>query len=231
MGGRPLVVAWFLLAAVACTAADAPAATTAPAWFDGLTGLFDYPAAPPLELTDLYGDHLTLADYRGRVVVVSFIDKQSRDEAIRWTESLPADYLGDPRLAFVNVVFPGGISFLVPRPKVVDRLRADIAAIRAGMRDSMPPDDRERLARTTIRWAVDWKRRHSAEWGVIRHNVNVYVVDAQGRLRDTHRGMTASTTARLDALVPRLLDDVAAPASVPHAPVTTPTTANGTDGR
>ena len=174
-------------------------------WLGSFSSLFTYPAAAPLEMTDLYGQPLSLEDYRGRVVVVSFIDKKSQKEAIEWVESLPADYLGLPKLAFVNVIFPGGISFLVPRPKVVKRLRGDIENVRQSMRHSLSPAEREKLKKTTIRWAADWKRHHSTRWGVIRHRVNVFIVDSQGRLRDTLRGMNVSTTKRVSLLLPRLL--------------------------
>jgi len=162
------------------------------------SGLFTHPPAPELKLQDLYGAPLSLNEYQGRVVVVTFIDKKSQTEAISWTERLPEDYLGDERVVFINVIFPGGISFLVPRVKVVERLRSEITSVRAQLRASMTPEQRTRLENSTIRWAADWKRRHSARWGVVRHRVNVFIVSPDGRLRETLRGMTPATAEILE---------------------------------
>ena len=201
-----IVIFAFLSASLALAG---PEVTTSPPqtnnWLGSFSSFFTYPKAAKLEMMDLYGKHLSLDDYKNKVVVVSFIDKKSRKEAIEWVESLPADYLGDNRLAFVNVIFPGGISFLVPRPKVVQRLRDDVKTVRDGMRQSLPPEERANLDKTTIRWAADWKRHHSHRWGVIRHRVNVFIIDSEGRLRDTLRGMTKTTTQRVSLLLPRLL--------------------------
>ena len=206
--GKRLILVLCLFATASFAQPAAKAQATSNSWLGSFSSLFTYPLAAPLAMTDLYGETLSLQDYRGRVVVVSFIDKKSQKEAIEWVESLPADYLGDSKLVFVNVIFPGGISFLVPRPKVVQRLRSDIESVRQSMRLSLPTGDRAKLEKTTIRWAADWKRHHSTRWGVIRHRVNVFIVDGQGRLRDTLRGMSDSTTKRLSLLLPRLLEEI-----------------------
>jgi cytochrome oxidase Cu insertion factor (SCO1/SenC/PrrC family) len=168
--------------------------------------LFTYPDAPNLDLQDLYGNQLSLTSYKGKIVIVSFLDKKSQEEATTWVESLPASYLGDSRIVFVNVVFPGGISFLVPRPKVVSRLRQDIEDLRESFRKSLSPKEQLEMESTEIRWAADWKRDWASRWGSIRHMVNVFIIDQDGKLRDTIRGMNDGVQNRLNLVVSRLLD-------------------------
>ena len=171
-----------------------------------MSDLFSYPPAPPLKLMDLYGKQLTLSSYKGKIVIVSFLDKKSQAEATTWVESLPASYLGDSRIVFANIVYPGGISFLVPRPKVISRLRRDIEELRTGFRDSLSTEEQKQMRKTEIRWAADWKRNWAGQWGSIRHMVNVFVIDQDGRLRDTIRGMNDRVQKRLNLVVSRLLD-------------------------
>ncbi len=173
------------------------------------SGIFSYPVSPSLKLVDLYGKQMDIQDYRNKVVVLAFIDKKSQAETIKWVENLPSDYLGDKRLVFINVIFPGGISFVIPRAKVVKRLRKDIGNIRASLQTSLNTDEGERLEKTEIRWAADWKRQHSSRWGAIRHRVNLFLIDSTGHIRDTMRGMSISTTTRLKITLPRLLAECA----------------------
>jgi len=169
------------------------------------SSLFSYPKAPTLELTDLYGSKLSIDSYKGKVVIVSFIDKKSQDEAIKWVESLPSTYLGDSRIAFANVIYPGGVSFLVPRKKVLSRLKNNIETLRTNFAQSLSKQEQNKLSTTEIRWAADWKRNWSSKWGTIRHMVNIFVVDQDGMLRDTIRGMNDKVIQRLKLVIDKLI--------------------------
>lgn len=227
-GVCPLLLLTLTLAGPPVAAAEPTASSPSPgfaeragAWLDAfaertgaelpsLDEVLTDPLAPPLSLPGLYGQPLDLAAYRGRVAVVSFVDRKSSADAMRWADELPGEWLGDPRLVFLNVVFPGGISFLVPRPAVVDRLRDEIAATMADYAAGLPPDLRRRFDATEIRWAADWKRRTSGDWGVVRHELNVFVVDGQGRLRERMHGATEATRELLRRTLTVLLRETSA---------------------
>lgn len=168
--------------------------------------IFSYPQAKPLNLMDLYGTNLNIEDYKDKILIVSFLDKKSQEEAIEWVESLPSSYLGSKDIVFINVIYPGGVSVLVPRGKVVERLRNDIHSLRTGFRKGLSPEDKSRMDATEIRWAADWERKWSQKWGSMRHMVNIFIIDRQGILRDTIRGMNDRVVERLNLVVNKLLE-------------------------
>lgn len=149
--------------------------------------LFQAPEAPEIAQVDLFGQPFALSSLRGRVVLLSFLDRESVDEAVLWLERQTTWLLHQPRVSFVNVFHPGGISFLVPRGEVVHRIRKQVRASEAAMTADLPEADRARLAQADIRWVVDWTRKLAARYPVERGRANVFLLDEAGRIREVHR--------------------------------------------
>ncbi|MBI3890622.1 MAG: hypothetical protein HY303_03730, partial [Candidatus Wallbacteria bacterium] len=82
---------------------------------DRLDRVFDYQVAPDFRQNDLYGRRVSLAEYAGRLCIVTFVDQRNEEEARAWLEEQSIDYLGDTDIVFVNVLYPGRIPFIVSR--------------------------------------------------------------------------------------------------------------------
>lgn len=170
-----------------------------------LDSLVDAPEAAEISQVDLFGESFRLSSLRGRVVLLSFLDRQSADEAITWLERQTTWMLHQPEVSFVNVFHPGGISFMIPRGEVVHRIRKSVRNSERSFAAGLTPEEREQLEAADIHWVVDWKRRISARYPVERGRVNVFLLDRKGRIREVHRYDPASPRARLRAGVEALL--------------------------
>ena len=149
--------------------------------------MFQAPEAPEIAQTDLYGKRFTLHGLEGRVVVLSFLDRESVAEAIQWLERQTTWLLHQQGVTFVNVFHPGGISFMIPRGEVVHRIRKEVDQSHRRFEAKLHPDDRALLDRADIRWVVDWDRSHAAKYPVEAGRVNLFLVDEQSRIREVLR--------------------------------------------
>lgn len=147
----------------------------------------DAPKAAPIERPDLYGRPFRLAELSGRVVVLSFLDRDAVDEAVTWLERQTTWMLDQEGLAFVNVFHPGGISFLVPRGEAVARLRSQVDRVHRDLSAGLDPGERARLDRLDIRWIIDWDRRLARRYPVERGRVNLFLLDRDGRIQEVLR--------------------------------------------
>lgn len=167
--------------------------------------MFQAPEAPQIAQTDLFGERFSLRELAGRVVVLSFLDRDSVGEAIEWLERQTTWLLHQPGVSFVNVFHPGGISFMIPRGEVVHRIRKEVDQAHRRFEDQLHPDDRALLARCDIRWVVDWDRAHAAKYPVEAGRVNLFLLDEEGRIREVLRYDPEAPQAGIRKGVTRLL--------------------------
>lgn len=167
--------------------------------------IFQAPEAPEISQRDLFGRRFSLHGLEGRIVVLSFLDRDSVGEAIQWLERQTTWLLHQPDVTFVNVFHPGGISFMIPRGEVVHRIRKEVDQSHRRFERQLHPDDRVLLAKADIRWVVDWERSHAAKYPVEAGRVNLFLVDEQRRIREVLRYDPESPQAGIRKGVSRLL--------------------------
>lgn len=174
--------------------------------FAALDRALKAPKAPPLRCSDLFGAPFDLSALEGKVVILASVDRKSQDEAFRWLQGQPVFHLGRKDLAYVNLVFPGGIFFLVPRGEAVVRIRKMIDEATAGVTADLSPDDRRRFDGTEIHWIVDWKRDAMGRFGAFPGRVNLFVIDHEGRIVEVIRRLDDRAQAILHEAVRVALD-------------------------
>ncbi|MBI4872367.1 MAG: hypothetical protein HY814_12465 [Candidatus Riflebacteria bacterium] len=188
---------------------------------DGFVGrldrTFDYPLMPDFRLRDLYGKSVSPDDLQGRIAIFSFVDQKNEDEARSWLSEQSIDYMGNPNIVFVNVLYPGRIPFVVSRGNAAESIRAEIDRFLDEEWKRYTDQERQLFSRTTIRWLVDWKRDLQRKFNVTRDRVNIVIVDGQGRIRDLVRKKTPETVAALKELVAALERELGATAEVSTA--------------
>lgn len=201
------------------------AAPAAAGWLDAVRaglrkvdGALEAPPAPDFRRRDLFGKRFSLSDTRGRVVLLSFLDRDSADEAVRWLERQTTWLLHQQDVTFVNVFHPGGIFFMIPRGEAVHRIRKQVRQTHEELAAQLPPEDRSRLEEADIRWVVDWKRRIASHYPVERGRVNLFLLDREGRIRDVRRYDPEKPPEALQASVSALLDPLSAAVELPPAP-------------
>lgn len=172
---------------------------------DALDRMLSAPRAADIEQVDLYGRDFRLRDLRGRVVLLSFLDRDSVGEAVEWLERQTTWLLHQEGVSFVNVFYPGGVFFLIPRGEAVHRIRTEVAEARERMIQGLPEDEKALLAAADIRWLVDWKRRLSSRYPVERGRANVFLLDELGRIREVYRYDPGDPPDRIRGSVEALL--------------------------
>ncbi|MBI3891127.1 MAG: hypothetical protein HY303_06315, partial [Candidatus Wallbacteria bacterium] len=168
---------------------------------DRLDRVFDYQVAPDFRSNDLYGRRVSLAEYAGRLCIVTFVDQRNEEEARAWLEEQSIDYLGDPDIVFVNVLYPGRIPFIVSRDNAADSIRREVDRFLEQLWQNFSEKEREQFQKTTIRWIVDWKRDLQRAFNTTRDRVNIVVIDGQGRIRQIVRKKTPKTVEQLRTVV------------------------------
>ncbi len=152
-----------------------------------LERLFSYPAAPDFVTVDAFGKRFRLRETDGCTRIITFFDRRNREAVMRMVESLPEELLDKDGIVFVNVIHPGGISFLVPRGEVIARIRRRIRDCERTYLRRVDPATAEAYAKTMIIWIVDWKRRLARRYHSVSGLINVYLVDESGRIRNLYR--------------------------------------------
>lgn len=177
---------------------------------DRLDQTFENPTAPDFTAVDLYGKRMSMRDLRGRIVVMSFVDQKNEDEARAWLSEQSVDFMGDPDLVFLNVLYPGRIPFIVSRGNAADTIRQEVDRYLDETWKELDEKEKQAFRATTLRWLVDWKRELQRRYNVTRDRVNIVVVDSQGCIREIVRNKTPATVARLKTLITELKTGLAA---------------------
>ncbi|MBI4871861.1 MAG: hypothetical protein HY814_09880 [Candidatus Riflebacteria bacterium] len=177
---------------------------------DRLDRTFENPPAPDFSAVDLYGKRMSMRELRGRIVVMSFVDQKNEDEARAWLSEQSVDFMGDPDLVFLNVLYPGRIPFIVSRGNAADTIRQEVDRYLDETWKELDEKEKQAFRATTIRWLVDWKRELQRRYNVTRDRVNIVVVDPQGCIREIVRNKTPATVARLKTLITELKSGQAA---------------------
>lgn len=140
-------------------------------------------SVPLLKRVDAFGNRFDMSGLIGKVLIISIGDKKANVKESLWYtwETL---YLFPEDVVFINIYYPGGISFTVPRGEVVHRIRKKINKCVEEILSKSPPDRREFLERLEIHWIIDWKRNISWKFKAPRHKIVTYLVDKKGIVRD-----------------------------------------------
>lgn len=165
---------------------------------------------PDLSLTSVGGAPMDLAATRGRWLLLAFADRDSRDEAVSWFETYAADLAATRGLVVYSVLFPGKVSFVVPRAVAIKKIRKEVGEVRARARAGLAEALRPRFDDLELRWHVDWRRRLIGDFGAPRHRLSLLLADPEGRV-------VAFEDTVDDAALRRVLARVAAAAPEPPA--------------
>ena len=167
-------------------------------------GAAEGPTAPEIRASDIHNQSCSLRDYAGQNIVLTFLSPKCYRDAIAWLEGVQTNFLGDPSVVFVNVLFPGPTPAFASRSASLKTIRDHIDEYLADVRQRMPNDDRQRLDHTDIRWIVDWRQDIHKRYDVEVDRVHIFLIDRQGRVREHIGRRTPATEKRLTEVVDEL---------------------------
>lgn len=131
-------------------------------------------------LSSLHGDLIALGGPADRATLVVTVDRDAKDEAVAWLETYAAELARLTRVRLVNLLFPGGVSFVVPRAVAAKQIKKDVDRIQARARAKLSPELQAGWDALAIAWHVDWTRKLVGELGAPRHRLALYLVDPAG---------------------------------------------------
>jgi len=149
--------------------------------------------APHFLVDDMYQRKISLDQYRGRAVVLTFLSPQCYKEAIGWLKGVQTNFLGDPSIVFINVLYPGPTPAFSSRNANQRKIRDRVEDFYTEVRERMPPEERRRLESTEIRWIVDWRQDLHRRYDVEANRVHIFLLDQDGRKKDSFSQRTPQT--------------------------------------
>lgn len=137
---------------------------------------------PDVQLTSVHGDPMDFAAQRGKWLLLAFVDRDSREEAVDWFERFSEDLARTPGLVVFNLLFPGKVSFVVPRAIAIKKIRKEVDKIMERTRQALPEDLREPFDGLLLRWHVDWRRGLIRDFGAPSHRLSMLLADPTGKI-------------------------------------------------
>jgi protein SCO1/2 len=197
-----------LLALVAITGPSAGGASPTPG--QAAFAVAGAPVAPPLELTDQFGQPFRLTELAGRPALVFFGYTHCPDvcpTTVANVNHVLADVGPGPRAVFVSI----------------DPARDDVAAM-ANYTRYLPSayyglsGTADEVGRAAAAWGIQYARieQESANGYSMAHTADLFLVDAQGRLRA--RFPFGTEPAPVEAVVKELLRETPPPTEPPATP-------------
>lgn len=163
--------------------------------------------APDFRASDMYGKEISLADYRGAAVVLTFLSPACVNDAVGWLKGVQRSFLGQRDVVFVNILHPGPTPAFSSRSASLKKIRDKVEDFYAQARDKMPEDERRRLESTEIRWIIDWKRDLHERYDAIADRVTILLLDKDGRIREQIGRRTPEAERRLVEVLDGLRGD------------------------
>ena len=140
-----------------------------------------YPGNPPLVAVDLYSRPLKLPS-TGTIHVVSFLNKHSGDSIKRWTEFLPLKKLKNSQVQFTNIVFPGGLFFMIPKSKALSKIRKTISKEISLFQEGWTQEEQSNYQNLNVYWLVDFKRKLFKSYGLNSRFSYLFLINTEGKL-------------------------------------------------
>ncbi|MBT3783657.1 hypothetical protein HOF92_01700, partial [bacterium] len=132
--------------------------------------------------------------------VVFFHDKKARKKVQTWFEEFTPLLLNYPDIEFHHVLFPGGVSFLTPRPKVYAKIRSEILLLRKEIHASLSEKQRATLATLRVLWRVDDRRSITGMMSMPRHDLGVIILGGKGEVLASVKLVDKNTEIFFDLL-------------------------------
>ncbi len=133
----------------------------------------------------------------GQKTIISFFSPSSLSRLEEWLEhlSLRSEEVRD--LVFINVLWPGGTFFMIPRPKAMQRMEDEILESLAELRHD---EDQARLMRSMrMVWVADIERRIHRQLNLKAGPFQAMLLDENGRILGQYEGFSRTQALHLRA--------------------------------
>lgn len=88
----------------------------------------------------------------------------------------------DIPVQFTNIVFPGGIFFMIPENKAISKMRRNIEEEIERFQAHWNEDQKSLYNSLNVHWAADFKRKLFKSYGLNSRNSYLFLVSPQGQL-------------------------------------------------
>ncbi len=138
----------------------------------------------------------------GTLHVVSFLNKRSESSIKMWTDFLPLKTLANRSVVFTNIVFPGGLFFMIPRSKAILKIRKTIENEINKFQKQWTAEERQIYQTLDINWVVDFKRKFFKAYQLNSNYSHLFLINSEGKLlKRLQQGNPSELQSFLDILL------------------------------
>jgi hypothetical protein len=121
----------------------------------------------PFSATELFsGKRVDFPCDPEKFCIISFFSEKTSNSVFDWLSILPFEQLDPQKIEFINVLFPGGIFFMIPQPKALNAIRKQVTAeIQKNLQNS-PPEQQKIFHSLNIKWVADLQRKLFRSWNL-----------------------------------------------------------------
>jgi hypothetical protein len=142
---------------------------------------------PPFEVGTLFHHQASFPE-QGRITIVSFFSPRSTDELFSWIEVLPLQLSSQLNIRFINILFPGGIFFMIPRKKAYERISEQVQEKIQTALEQMSNEERGIFEQLEIYWVADLDKNIFKSWGLDYNDSWFFLFDEKGKLVRKYSG-------------------------------------------
>jgi|GEM_PF-1895506 hypothetical protein len=126
----------------------------------------------------------------GKQVLLSFLNKESSSVLEKWLGSLPLEELKRRQIVFLNILFPGGIFFMIPKKKARYSLGIKVNQEVANYLKFSSEVEREIYDSLDIRWVPDFDRKIFGQFGLNSKQSHFLLFNETGTIQGIYEGFT-----------------------------------------
>ena len=126
----------------------------------------------------------------GRSLILSLLNHDSTNAVQQWIEALPLEKVKQHNLSFINIVFPGGLFFLIPPRKALKTLQKRIDREVKSYLEHAGAKERRIFQELDIRWVADFDQSIFEEFNLSPQKSHFLFFNSQGDLLGQYTGFS-----------------------------------------
>lgn len=117
--------------------------------------------------TDIFtAEQISFPEQNEKIYIISFFSEKTSTAVFEWLSILPLKRLNPEKIEFINIVFPGGLFFMIPPKKALATLRQQISDEIEKNLANCHIEQQRFFQSLRIRWIADFQRKIFRSWGL-----------------------------------------------------------------
>ena len=129
--------------------------------------------------------------------IVTFFNKHNSPLVKSWIDYLPLREAHNHQVGFVNIIFPGGLFFMIPRRQALKKIKKQVDQAMEGAISTLNPEDQSLVRDLNLHWIADFSRFHFKQLELDSKKMHVLLVDQKGQVLAKETGFHEASASKL----------------------------------